>query len=204
MLGIKIRVIDRRLGGSFDPRGSNDLGSARKATWTCYSPTFIDASYGKTIENLMLMSHSLYRPDAGGKHNFGFAIELGQNNITLAIAASLFSRLRGCFADPLRGIELRGCRVAAHSRVIGAAGVVAVGNGLLLCQTMADAAQTGVLASPGVQVGACKATPTAGIRGSGATITPIADTKVDRCEVGSWTGQVWTFRPNHPANGLGR
>ena len=62
--------------------------------------------------------------------------------------------------------------------MVGAAGVVAGGGGLLLCQTIADAAQIGVLASPELQVGPCKVMESAGIRRSGATITAIADTKV--------------------------
>ena len=204
MPGIKIRVIDRRVGESFHPQGPYDLVVGPESDLDLLFADIIDKSYGKSIENLILMSHALYRPDAGGKHHFGFGIELGKNNITLANAASLFSRLRGCFANPLRGIELRGCSVAAHSRVVGAAGVVAVGDGLSLCQAIADAAQTGVLASAEAQVGACEVMPTAGIRRSGATITAIADTTVGRCALGSWTGQVWTFQPNRPADGSGR
>lgn len=81
---------------------------------------------------------------------------------------------------------------------------MAVGDGLSLCQAIADAAQTGVLASPKAQVGECKAMPAAGMRRTDATITPIADIKFGRCAVGSWTGQMWTSQPNRPADGSDR
>ncbi|MBC7430681.1 MAG: hypothetical protein H7345_01300 [Rubritepida sp.] len=203
MAGIEIRVIDRRLGESFDPPKPHDLVVGPNSDLDLLFADIFDQSHGTLIENLILMSHALYQPDAGGQHHFGFGIELGKQNITLVNAAGFFSRLAHRFASNLRGIELRGCGVAAYSRVVGAAGVVAVGDGLSLCQAIANAAQTGVLASPKAQSGECKVTPTAGMRRSGATITPTADTEVGRCTLGSWTGQVWNFLPNGPANGSG-
>ena len=203
MAGIVIRVIDRRVGHSFDPPLPRDLVVGPKSDLNLLFADIFDQADGTRIETLILMSHAFYQPDAQGMHHVGFGIELGQQNITLDNAAGFFSRLANRFASDLRGIELRGCGAAAYSRVVGAAGIVAVGDGLSLCQAIANAARTGVLASPEAQPGECQVMPTAGMRRSGATITPIAHTEVGRCALGSWTGQVWTFVPNGLANGSG-
>lgn len=201
MAGIVIRVIDKRVGYSFDPPLPRDLVVGAKTDLNLLFADILDQADGTRIETLILMSHAFYHLDAKGVERFGFGIQLGQQDIRLDNVAGFFSKLAGRFASEKRGIELRGCGAAAYSKVVSDAGVVSVGDGLSLCQAIANAARTGVLASPDAQPGLCHVVPSAGLTRSGATLTPTTGTEIGYCEVGSWTGQVWTFTPNAAVDG---
>ena len=176
MESIVIRVIDKRVGHSFDPPLPRDLLVSPNSDLNLLFADIMDLAAGKRIKLLILMSHAFYLTDARGVERFGFGIELGQQNIKLHNAATFFGKLAGRFASDRQGIELRGCGAAAYSTVIDAQGVVSIGDGLSLCQLIANSAQTGVLASPDPQPGTCHVVPVAGTRRNGSTITAISRT----------------------------
>ena len=55
MAGIETRVIDRRLGGSFDPPNPHDLVVGPESDLNLLFADIIDQSYSTLIEKLILM-----------------------------------------------------------------------------------------------------------------------------------------------------
>ncbi len=92
------------------------------------------------IDLLSIYAHGYGVGEATHLHG-GFGIEFGKDHITIDNADSLFSPFNGKFLNPLLGIELVGCQVAAQSRVkVG--NQIRVVDGLKLCQTISAAAGT--------------------------------------------------------------
>lgn len=140
------------------------------------------------IDLLSIYAHG-YGVGAATHLHGGFGIELGKDHITIDNADSLFSPFNGKFLNPLLGIELVGCQVAAQSRVkVG--NQIRVGDGLKLCQTISAAAGTCVRASSSDQT----FTP---IKEFSRVVpdpsAPAGRASRDGVEIdpGPWEGNVW-------------
>jgi len=145
------------------------------------------------IEMLSIYAHGYAELDPAGNPHGGYGLQIGARDIKPGNAASLFARFKGHFANPTLGIELVGCEVAVRSSVKTAAGV-AVGDGVALCRTIAEAAGTCVRASSDKQkfdtvatfdkVVANPAAPLGKDSQSGTVMDP-----------GPWEGNTWIICP---------
>ncbi len=198
MAGLVVRIIDRRVGRSFDPPLANDLVCGPSTDLNDIFAQVADRAYTTKIETLLIMSHAFYEKDDGGAEHYGFGIQLGQQNLKPDTIEALMGRLRGRFASRGRGIELRGCGAAAKSEFtvhIGGRPLVKAGDGVKLCQLIADTTDTGVLASTDEQPGSCRVVPAGQVTRIGGAITSTTAAEVALCEVGVWEGKVWLFTP---------
>jgi hypothetical protein len=140
------------------------------------------------IELLSIYAHGYGERDVTGLHG-GFGIELGKDHVTMDNADALFARFNGKFQNPLLGIELVGCEVAAQSRVkVG--NTIKIGDGIKLCQTIAAAAGTCVRASSSMQ--------TFNPIGEFTKVVPDPTAPLGRgsrggveVDPGPWEGNVW-------------
>jgi hypothetical protein len=190
----EIRVIDARVGRSFkDPRPS-DIVCERDADLNELFARVADAGYHPKLDLLMIFSHAFYEKDSAGGHHYGFGIQLGQQGIHNDNVAALMGRLNGRFANALRGIELRGCAVAIRSD-FGTGPAHKVGDGLALCQLIADTTNTGVLASSAEQPGTCEVVTGQMTARAGGRVTTTEVKETQGCDVGVWSGAVWLFTP---------
>ena len=202
MAGLMIRIIDSRVGKSFDPPLPTDIVCGPRSDLELVFADVLDQAFTRKIGTMIIMSHAFYETDDTGAERFGFGVELGRQNIYLHNAAALFGRFAGKFAEPKRGIELRGCGPAARSEFTatrGGAPMLRVGDGIQLCQLIADSAMTGVRASSDAQPGICRVVPTSRTTRSGASITTSSGDEVALCKEGVWSGNVWQFSPNATA-----
>jgi hypothetical protein len=144
---------------------------------------------GKKIGVLAIIAHGYVDYAADGATLGGFGIVFCKEDI-LESNAKEFKRLRNVFASRDNvGIELIGCSVADKSTVM-TQGTPTVGNGVRLCQTIADSAQAWVRVSPDDQQ-----------IGGGVTRRrkPGTSFEVEEVELpinpGPWEGAVWIFKP---------
>ncbi len=199
---VVIRVIDERVGRNFVAPTANDhLCTAT----TALKPFFegIVAKLGSDkIALLLLMTHAFYNVDpSDGGHRYGFGVELGAEGLHNG-ALDVLSPLVGKFA-PRAVIELRGCGVAVKSVITTPR--MKVGNGIALCQEIADLTRAIVIASSDEQPGTCeKVIMETTKRGPNGYFVTETATTVEKCAIGDWTGQVWHFTPGaatpKPAN----
>ena len=198
-MGLVVRIIDERVGMSFDPALPSDI-TVRETT--DLNETFAevaDRAYSTKIDTLIIMSHGFYETDLQGAHQFGFGVELGRQSLRLSNAAALLGRLHGKFASAGRGIELRGCGVAVKSTVqtgTREAVVVKVGDGVALCQLIANVTGTGVLASSDRQPGSCGQFRVTGTQRNGKVLDEVNEVRQAACTLDPWSGKVWLFTPN--------
>lgn len=196
----EIRVIDTRVGSSFKDARTSDIVCTPSTDLDDLFGRIADAGYHPKLDRLMLFSHAFYEKDATGAHRYGFGIELGRQGLHNHNVAALMGRLKGRFANALRGIELRGCAVAVRSE-FGTGPAHRVGDGLALCQLIADTTGTGVLASSAEQPGTCELVTGQATTRSGGTIGTAAVKESQSCDVGVWNGAVWLFTPGGGGKG---
>ena len=198
MAGLVVRIIDKRVGRSFDPPLSTDIVCGPATDLNDIFAQVADMAYAKKIETLLIMSHGFYNLDDKGRERYGFGIELGQQNLKMGNVEAMLGRLAGRFASAGRGIELRGCGAAARSEFTvhhGGKPLVLVGDGIALCQRIADVTGTGVLASSDEQPGPCRVVPAGQPTRINGNVGTTPDSEMALCPVGVWEGKVWLFTP---------
>lgn len=210
MSGVVVRIIDTRMGRSFKTPASFDFVCGPD---TPMKQLFADVKKkcgARKIGSLQILSHAIYVPEAtiksteypeGFIERFGFGVEFCSEGIHEATADN-FSIFKGMFAAP-RGISLQGCGVAATSTVLRSVGhlhFIRIGDGAALCQKIADAAGTGVVASSDPQPGPCDVeVRTYKVRNGGSVDIVEEKGPPEKCEAGPWVGNVWLFSPNGAA-----
>lgn len=201
-MGLVVRIIDERVGMSFDPALPGDITVRADTDLNETFAEVADRAYTQKIETLLIMSHGFYETGSDGHHYYGFGIELGRQNLKLDTVEGLMGRLAGKFAGATRGIELRGCGVAVKSTVRQGprqAVVVKVGDGIALCQKIADVCGTGVLASSDEQPGDCGVVRLTGTLRNGQALQQVEIVRNQECTLGTWSGKVWLFTPRSTA-----
>ena len=210
MSGLVIRVIDTRMGRSFKNPAPFDFVCGPETEMTKLFADIKKRCGAKKIASLQILSHAFYVPEStikskenpdGAIERFGFGVQFCSEGINEETAGN-FSAFRGMFASA-RGISLQGCAVAATSTVIKTVGhfhFVRIGDGAALCQKIADAAGTGVVASSDPQPGPCDVEfRTYKVR-NGAKVEMIEEKSPPmNCEAGPWSGNVWLFTPKGKA-----
>jgi hypothetical protein len=149
--------------------------------------------FGKTgnkIGILGIIAHGYVEFAADGSTLGGFGIQFCSEDI-LEGNVREFDRLRRAFVSRSSvGIELIGCSVAATSTA-PTPGTPTVGDGVRLCQMMADAAQTCVRVSPDDQQIGGGLTRR---RKPGTNSIEIEEVELP-INPGPWEGRVWVFKP---------
>ncbi|HZF32401.1 MAG TPA: hypothetical protein VE914_01225 [Candidatus Angelobacter sp.] len=210
MPGIVIRIIDTRVGRSFKNPTQFDFACGAETRMNDLFAEIKKKCGARKIGSLQILSHAIYEPESTIKspenkegiiERFGFGVSFCSEGINEGTAGN-FSAFRGMFASA-RGIFLQGCGVAATSTALKGVGhlhFVKVGDGAALCQKIADAAGTGVVASSDPQPGPCDVeTRTYKVR-SGYDVKIIEETGPPmNCEAGPWNGNVWLFSPKAKA-----
>lgn len=202
--GVVVRVIDERVGLSFSAAGPRDVLCKKQTALKPFFEGIVRDLGGTKMSLLLLMTHAFYEPDpVDGGHRYGFGIELGTEGLHNGRLDMLLP-LVGHFV-PRAIIELRGCGVAVKSAFGPRSAPTRVGDGVALCQEIADLTRCFVIASSDEQPGSCvQVTGESTQRGPSGLPETKTITTVEKCDVGTWTGNVWRFTPGQGRPGLAK
>jgi hypothetical protein len=189
MAGLEFRIISTGLGLSFRNPKPLDRRVERTDDVAAVFRKVAEEAGSRKIERLMISCHA-YPKD--GKFTIFLGSAGGMEGFRVA-DVGIFAPLQGKFASRLRGIEIQACTVADNPGHTPRE-VPTVGSGAELCQAIANAARTGVMASTLAQPTECiKTTGEITERVAGRIVTRVVES-VGNCE-DAWTGNLWMFTP---------
>jgi hypothetical protein len=190
MAGLEFRIIGTGLGLSFkNPKPLDRAVKPADDVAEVFRKVAAEAGNRK-IGRLMISCHA-YMKD--GKFTIFLGSVGGVEGIRVA-DVGIFAPLRGKFSNGLRGIELQVCNVGENGSGLTPREAPSVASGAELCQAIANATGTGVIASTEQQPVDCLRTSgeyTERVHGLPVTRTVVT---VTDCE-DTWTGNLWVFTP---------
>jgi hypothetical protein len=193
MAGVIVRLISTRVGESFLLPSPFDHSVKREDDLVSVFRGVLKQIGSRKIERMVLLCHAYA---SGGEFVVFMGSVTGKEGVRAADARATFGLLGGRFASSGRGIEIQACNVA-QNQGSDPSKVPSVGSGAALCQAIADAAQTGVMAADRDQPGPCQEEYHLE-RFRNAKGLPEEKKVVDRvfdCKADVWTGQLWLFAP---------
>jgi hypothetical protein len=192
---VVIRLISREVGESFKPPLPLDRAVAPGEDLAKVFKDIADtlSKARNRIERLVLYCHAY---SSGGEFTVFLGNVGGRPGFRAADVPKLFAPLKGRFANTGRGIEIQACNVASNQGA-DPSKVPTVGSGAALCQAIANAAGTGVLAADRDQPGTCFKTEIVEVRRNerGLPQEYVTPGPVVDCQADVWSGQVWLFSP---------